>query len=162
MTLVNIHWKVEAGSTKIPLTSTISEERIAGATIISGKNQPFGCVQLYLTKNLFSTDEEGKWDTLDVENVDVENVNYRPSIEVGVSTVDVEAYGEVKGYIISNVSTDDDHTLIIAYHPAYRLSHTLISSVFSNLLTVNSVFENYATFNVGLEGYSASYNIPND
>lgn len=165
MTSVNIHWRREGE----PATSYISEERIAGATIISGKNQPFGCVQLYLTKNIFSTDEEGKWDSPDPSHPEyVENGNYRPSIEVGVSTVDVEAYGEVKGYIISNVSTDDDHTIIIAYHPAYRLSHTLISSVFSNILTVDSVSENYATFNVGLEGYpdpeeeEEEYSIPND
>lgn len=124
--------------------SEISEDMVLGTRIISGKNQPFGAVEVIFDRFIFSQGEDdGKWD----------EENPKPEIVVGDSLMSVNTFGSVEDYVISSVSTDDDYTVVTAHHPAYNLTHTHFSSLFLNILTVEHDYGHYARFKVNLPGW---------
>lgn len=112
-----------------PIESKITHDKIVSTTIISGRNQPFGGVEVKLLKNIFGHLNVGAWT----------ETNLQPQIVNGESTIDVDTFGSVKGYVITNVTADNTYTTITAYHPAYKLTYTDLDKVFDRFLKVKHI-----------------------
>lgn len=126
MTLVTIYTREGTND----IVSTLDAESVVQTRIFAGKNQPYSGVEVTVVSNIFSDSDSGVWDPIS---------NPRPIIVNGDTTIDVDTYGTVKGYVITNVSNDDSHTIITAYHPAYRLDFSIMSDVFNKLFKVKKV-----------------------
>ena len=74
-----------------PIESKITHDKIVSTTIIF-KKSTFGGVEVKTVKNIFGH-----------LNVGMTETNLQPQIVNGESTIDVDTFGSVKGYVITNV-----------------------------------------------------------
>ena len=106
-------------------TSRLTGQHITRCSVIEGRSERYGHVEVEIRKDIFDKNIEGVWD----------EDNPKPIFTLGKTLVSVSGFDEVDDYILTSVVYEDYIIKITAYHPGHKINNVDLSDLLDGLFT---------------------------